>query len=157
MKAKVMFVAVSGLFIAAGVSAQSASMPPDQAAKSEQRRAKTDKDGDGAISREEANGKKRLSAHFDAIDSNKDGKLSKEELQASRSASHPQHKAGFEQHFTQADKDGDGALTKAEAEAEAGKLKHLVQHFDQLDADKDGKIAQEEVHAGKGKSPSKAM
>ena len=41
-----------------------------------------DKDGDGAISQEEASG--RMKEHFDEIDSDKDGKLSKDELKAHR-------------------------------------------------------------------------
>jgi EF-hand domain pair len=40
------------------------------------------------ISREEAKARPRLEKHFDAIDSNKDGQLSREELQAFRAAHH---------------------------------------------------------------------
>ncbi len=43
---------------------------------------KLDKDGDGRISREEAKAAPRLYEHFDAIDANKDGYLTVEELKA---------------------------------------------------------------------------
>lgn len=145
MKTKSMFLAIAGLFLAAGVSAQSAPAPADSTSGKHQRAAKLDKDGDGAISREEANSKKRLAANFDALDVNKDGKVSKEELQAGRKRTHDEHAARVKA----ADTDGDGALSKAEAQA--GKLPGLVKHFDKLDANKDGKIGPDEMHAKKGK------
>lgn len=43
---------------------------------------KLDTDGDGRISREEAKAAPRLSEHFDAIDANKDGYITAEEMQA---------------------------------------------------------------------------
>ncbi len=45
-----------------------------------------DADGNGSISRAEAAKHPRLTKHFDQIDTNKDGSLSKEELQAFRAA-----------------------------------------------------------------------
>jgi hypothetical protein len=48
---------------------------------------KTDADGNGLLSRAEADkGMPRLARHFDAIDANKDGQLSREELTAARQA-----------------------------------------------------------------------
>jgi hypothetical protein len=53
-----------------------------------------DKDGDGAISKAEADGAgmKRLSANFDKIDANKDGKITREEMRAYRVAHRGEHK-----------------------------------------------------------------
>lgn len=53
-----------------------------------------DKDGDGAISKAEADaaGLKGLSAHFDKLDANKDGKVTREELRAARMAHRGEHK-----------------------------------------------------------------
>lgn len=43
-----------------------------------------DKDGDGKISRAEAEAMPRLAKHFDEIDTNKDGFITKEEMKAHR-------------------------------------------------------------------------
>ena len=49
---------------------------------------KADTNGDGALSKAEADaaGMKRLSANFDKIDANKDGKITPEEMKAARTA-----------------------------------------------------------------------
>lgn len=52
-------------------------------------RPKIDADGDKMISREEAKGHPHLEKNFDAIDANKDGKLSPEEMKAFRASKHP--------------------------------------------------------------------
>jgi hypothetical protein len=53
-----------------------------------------DKNGDGAISKAEADGAgmKRLSKNFDAIDANKDGKVTPDEMKAYRTAHKGEHK-----------------------------------------------------------------
>jgi hypothetical protein len=54
---------------------------------------KNDADGDGAVSREEAEkNAPRLAKNFDRIDANSDGKVTPEELQAARKAAHERHK-----------------------------------------------------------------
>jgi EF hand len=50
---------------------------------------KLDTNGDKMISRDEAKGHPKLEKNFDAIDTNKDGKLSPEELKAFRAAKRP--------------------------------------------------------------------
>ena len=72
-----------------GASAAFAQAPAEQpkgerAHKMHERMKAADKDGDGKISRAEAVALPRLAKHFDEIDTNKDGFLSKEELKASR-------------------------------------------------------------------------
>ncbi|MDP3174624.1 MAG: EF-hand domain-containing protein, partial [Phenylobacterium sp.] len=65
---------------------------PEKCRKEHQARAaehfkKTDADGNGSLSRAEAEkGMPRLARHFDMIDANKDGQLSVEELTSARKA-----------------------------------------------------------------------
>lgn len=55
----------------------------DRAQKAHERLKAADKNGDGKISREEANASlPRLAKNFDAIDTNKDGFVTKEEMRA---------------------------------------------------------------------------
>lgn len=132
---------------AAAPSSDTAASAPQQVKRHPSR---FDKDGDGFISRQEAAGNKMLEKNFDAIDSNKDGKLSKEEIRAfhqSKRAQHKEKKEEFAARFKAADKDGDGALTRQEAEA--GKMPMVAKHFDQIDTNHDGKITPEEMQAAR--------
>lgn len=54
-----------------------------------QRGPRLDTDGDGMISQEEAKNSPRLSANFAAIDANKDGRLTRDEIHAWRHAQRP--------------------------------------------------------------------
>ncbi|MEO8386368.1 MAG: EF-hand domain-containing protein [Betaproteobacteria bacterium] len=73
-----------------GASAAFAQTPPeppkgnhgDRAAKMQERIWAQDKDGDGKLSRAEAAALPRLAKHFDEIDTNKDGFITKEEMKA---------------------------------------------------------------------------
>ena len=70
-----------------GTSAVLAQTPPeapkgDRAHKMHERFKAADKDGDGKISRAEAVALRRIAKHFDEIDTNKDGFVTKEELKA---------------------------------------------------------------------------
>ena len=72
-----------------GASAAFAQTPPDavkvdRAQKMHERMKAADKDGDGNISRAEAVALPRLAKHFDEIDSNKDGIITKGEIKAYR-------------------------------------------------------------------------
>jgi hypothetical protein len=77
-------------------TAPAATQPSAAPAKGERRHQRgerlkaADKDGDGAISKAEADaaGMKGLSKHFDKIDANKDGKITREEMRAARKARH---------------------------------------------------------------------
>ena len=64
--------------------AQTPVEPPkgERAHKMHERLKAADKDGDGKISRAEAAALPRLAKHFDEIDTNKDGFITKEEMQA---------------------------------------------------------------------------
>jgi Ca2+-binding EF-hand superfamily protein len=126
---------------------------------------KADKDGDGALSRAEVDaGMPRMAKDFDAIDANKDGKITQDEMRAfgeKRRAEMQSQRSGqggqggrrpdpermkqhFAEEFKKADTDGDGMLSRAEAEKS---MPGLAQHFDQIDANKDGKLTQDEIRA----------
>ena len=64
--------------------AQTSATPPkgEHAHKMHERFKAADKDGDGKISREEAIALPRIAKHFDEIDTNKDGFITKEEMRA---------------------------------------------------------------------------
>jgi Ca2+-binding EF-hand superfamily protein len=119
----------------------------------EERFKKADTDGDGALSKAEAEkGMPRLAKEFDAIDANKDSKITPDEIRTYMQAHVREHrkemrgemKARFEEHFKKADTDGDGALSKAEAEKG---MPRLARNFDAIDANKDGKITPDEIRA----------
>ncbi len=128
--------------------------------RAQERFRQADKNGDGALSRAEAEaGMPRLAKDFDASDANKDGKVTQEELRAYGAKRHAQwkehggraghhnpeaSKARFSERFKKADTDGDGALSKAEAEKS---IPRLAKHFDEIDANRDGKITQDEMKA----------
>ena len=99
--------------------------------------AKIDRDGDGKISREEAASFPRLAKHFDQIDSNKDGGLSRDELVTAR-------KKAAAAKFKALDANGDSRISRAEADAKAPRLS---KHFDQFDTNKDGYLSKDELVA----------
>lgn len=106
-----------------------------------------DTDKDGRISKEEMrNGTDKV---FAEIDTNKDGFISKEEMEAHHKAMrekmHDKMRDKMQERWKAADKDGDGALSKAEVDA--AKMNHLSRDFDKLDKNKDGKLTPDEIRA----------
>jgi Ca2+-binding EF-hand superfamily protein len=98
---------------------------------------KLDKDGDGRISRDEAAVAPRFAQHFDRMDADHDGFLTREELRAA-------HKAMRTARWKRIDTDGDGKVSLAEAQANAPRL---AKHFEQLDANHDGFVTPDEMKA----------
>jgi len=116
-----------------------------------------DINGDGLISKQEAQALPMIAKHFDEIDTNQDGQLSPEELRAFHQKMHAQHEQmreqRFAEHFKKIDTDGDGRISLAEAQANAPRL---AEHFSQIDANGDGFVTPEEMkaahqHHGRGK------
>ena len=107
-----------------------------------------DTNGDGLISRDEAQALPRLAKHFDEIDANHDQQLSADELRAFHEKVRAQMQAHRQQamaeHFKRLDTDGDGRISLAEAQASAPRL---AEHFSQIDANADGFITPEELQA----------
>ncbi len=111
-----------------------------------------DVDGNGMLSRAEAEGSTPwLAGNFDAIDINRDGRISPEEIRAFRRAGRNERgargaRAGakFERYFGRADSDGDGSLSRAEAERG---LPRVAKKFERIDRDGDGRVTREEMQA----------
>ena len=97
-----------------------------------------DKDGDGRISREEAAALPHLAKNFDRLDTNKDGFISRDELQAAR-----KHRQAAM--FKKIDTDGDGRISRQEAASRP----MLSKHFDQIDTNKDGYLSRDELIAAR--------
>jgi Ca2+-binding EF-hand superfamily protein len=126
---------------------------------------KADTDGDGALSRAEVEkAMPRMAKDFDAIDGNKDGKITQDEIRARMQARmaerrkdhgkggpdgagpgadrREQGKKRFEEQFKKADTDGDGALSRAEVEKA---MPRMARDFDAIDGNKDGKVTPDEI------------
>ena len=100
-----------------------------------------DTNGDGKISREEAQTMPRLAQEFDRLDTNKDGFLTRDELP--RGYFRPYHgKRGGG--WASLDVNGDGKISRDEARARP----YLSQNFDRLDTNKDGFLTRDEMPRG---------
>lgn len=103
---------------------------------------KADTDNDGTLTKAEAKTMPRVAKNFDAIDADKDGTVSLDEIRASmKRAGQKMHDRAVEK-FKAADKDNDGTLTKDEAKA----MPRVAKNFDAIDADKDGTVSEKEIH-----------
>lgn len=85
-----------------------------------------------------------LQRSFDAIDTNHDGKIDRDEWAAYQRSQLQAHRATFERYFKAADKDGDGYLSRDEV---AAAEPFLYQHFDEIDVNHDGKLSPAEIRA----------
>ena len=103
--------------------------------------ARFDRDGNGVVTRSEM--RTTAGEHFDKVDTNHDGKLTAEEMQAA-------HRERAAKHFAAKDTDKDGKLSRAEV------AKMPDPKFAQLDANHDGFLTPDELaqghrgHGGKG-------
>jgi hypothetical protein len=106
-------------------------------------RVRVDANGDGIITREEAQAYPRLVTHFDAADANRDGRLEGAEIEAGRQSARREARTAIRERWMAADKDGDGAISQAEANES---LPGLATRFSEFDANGDGKISRDEIH-----------
>ena len=110
---------------------------------------KADADGNGVLSRAEVEKSlPRLARRFDAIDANRDGNLTREEIRnwsrAARGYRRESARAKFQEYFNKADADGDGALSRSEAERG---MPRIARKFDAIDTNHDGKVTPDEMRA----------
>ncbi|MDD9729799.1 EF-hand domain-containing protein [Mameliella sp. AT18] len=106
--------------------------------------AEIDADGDGKVTKEEIEAFK--TARFEATDTDGDGKLSREEIAAARDA---RRVARMQTMVERLDQDGDGLLSADELAA--GPARRAPQDmFDRLDADDDGALTLEEIEKARG-------
>lgn len=100
-----------------------------------------DENKDGKLSREEV--QKGVDKMFTEIDTNKDGTISQEEMRAHYKSMHDKMHSQMQERWKAADKDGDGALSRAEVDS--AKMPMLSRDFDKLDVNKDGKLTPDEL------------
>lgn len=101
------------------------------------RRPRMDTDGDALVSREEAKNSPMLAQNFDAIDVNKDGQLSRDEMRT-------YHQAHRGEGWASLDANKDGTISRDEAQA----APRLSSNFDALDGNKDGQLSRDETYSG---------
>lgn len=129
----------------AEMTAHREAMRGEMRAKAHERLKAADKDGDGSISRKEADeSMPQLAGRFDRMDADKDGKISSDEMHGFRKAGQEHERKHMRKAFKAADKNGDDALDLAEAQAG---MPMLSGHFAMVDADKDGKVTRQEMRA----------
>lgn len=128
-------------------------------ARMSERFSKADADGNGALSRVEAEkSMPRLARQFDAVDANRDSHVTAEEIAAWRAQKGreackaapdqcaAQMQARLAERVRRADTDGNGALSRLEAERS---MPRVARRFDVLDANRDGHVTVEEIVAAR--------
>jgi hypothetical protein len=108
---------------------------------------RADKDGDGRVSRAEADAAAaaRTSEWFAKLDLDKDGYVTQEETRQARSTRRGEMKERFDEHFKAADANGDGSLSLDEAQSN---MPRIGERFSTLDQDKNGLLSPDELKRG---------
>ncbi|MFT3807016.1 EF-hand domain-containing protein [Arenimonas sp.] len=149
--------AVLALFAVAGVAlAQSAGESPGPRRAHGDLFAERDGNKDGRISLAEwqQGEQARQKAMFERIDADRDGLVTREEIQKQRGQRHERMRAQRDQRrdrmekLRELDKDGDHALSRTEI---GDRLPKLAENFERLDGNRDGKLTREEIRAGRSK------
>ena len=124
-----------------------------------ERFSRADADGNGALSRLEVEkSMPGLARQFDAVDANRDGHVSQDEIMAWRTHKRretcyaaPERcvakmQARLTERFRRADTDGNGALSRLEVEKS---MPQFARRFDAVDANRDGHVTVEEILAAR--------
>lgn len=132
IRTKLLASAVILAIVAASVAASAQTHTPVQTPSP-----RIDTNQDGYIDRSEAAAMPKLAGRFDTLDTDRDGRLSRQELPARKHAQggHRRMAAGAHARLKKLDSNGDRRISRAEATAGAGKL---AQRFDRMDVNADG-------------------
>ena len=133
-----------GLALAAGIALVLSLASGARAASGSAAFQALDANRDGKLSRDELQAHPRLLRNFDAIDANHDGVISDDELQAWHAAR--LHKPGSEgKAFTSLDANGDGRIERGELPDDP----RARAWFDAADANHDGVVTKEEARVAR--------
>ena len=100
-----------------------------------------DTDKSGKISKVEAQAKDpSLLEHFDEMDANHDGQLTKAEIKKALAAAE-KRQLQFVKNLEKADTDKNGKLSREEAKA----LPNMSANFDEIDSNQDGELVMQEI------------
>jgi len=126
--------------IIATLSGAAAAFAQPHGGHGEERFAKLDTNKDGKVDKNELAAGMRV--FFDKLDTNKDGKVDKSELAAKQEKWHGRggHGGGF---LARMDQNGDGAIDATELQAAVNK------RFERMDANHDGAIEKDELAHGR--------
>ncbi|WP_137924362.1 EF-hand domain-containing protein [Cupriavidus sp. 2SB] len=80
---------------------------------------------------------------FAAMDTNKNGSISRTEFSAAMKARLDKQSTLFDRAFSVADANGDGFISRDEAKVNP----QLAEHFDEIDVDRDGQVSKQELRA----------
>jgi Ca2+-binding EF-hand superfamily protein len=123
---------------------------PDRSAREGEMFKRLDTNHDGVLTKDElqAKGAQRVAQSFDKLDRDKDGMVTQEEMKEARTTRMAAMREHAEERFKTADKNGDGSLSKEEATAS---MPRLAQRFDSLDQNKDGQLSRDELRNAGGR------
>lgn len=118
--------------------------PRDDGPRDEMR---ADKDGDGRVSRAEADAAaaERTNEWFTKLDLDKDGFVTQDETRQARETRRGDMQERFDEHFKSADANSDGQLSLDEVQS---KMPRLAERFASVDKDKNGFLSKEELQRG---------
>jgi hypothetical protein len=108
---------------------------------------RADKDGDGRVSRAEADAAaaERTTEWFGKLDLDKDGYVTQDEIRQARETRRGAMKERLDDHFKSADANSDGQLSLDEVQSN---MPRLAERFSAVDADKNGFLSKEELVRG---------
>ena len=143
---------LSTCLVVAALLAAGAASAGDQPRGDTPSHMRADTDGDGKISRAEAQsaGAEKSGEWFDKLDGNKDGYVTQEEMRQARETRREHMRADWkekaDQRFKEADTNNDGSLSLDEVQA---KMPKMAERFSQIDQDKNGLLSRDELkHTG---------